>query len=62
MSENNDKSLSKKTVNPPSRIYRLVLGVCSAAIALPLVSLAILLSVFLSQEKWEEFWDKFLEA
>ena len=39
-----------------------LLGVVSAAIAFPIVTLAIALSVFLPQEKWEEFWDEFLEA
>ncbi len=39
-----------------------LLGIVSAAIAFPLIVLAIAFSVFLPQEKWEEFWDKFLEA
>ena len=47
------------------RIHRstssLLLGVVSAAVAFPVVVLAISLSVFLPQEKWEEFWDKFIE-
>ena len=39
----------------------LLLGIVSAAIAFPIIMLAIAISVFLPQKKWEEFWDKFLE-
>jgi|GEM_PF-3053062 len=40
----------------------LLLGIVSAAIAFPIIILAVSLSVFLPQERWEEFWDKFLEV
>ena len=62
MSAKSNMSLLEKIVNTPYKIWHFLVGVCSAAIALPLVTLAIMLSVFLPQEKWEEFWDKFLES
>ena len=55
-------SLSEKLANAVERFFYLFLGICSVAIALPLLVLAIIFSVFLPQEKWEEFWDEFLEA
>ena len=55
-------SLPSHSNNISSRFFHLLLGICSAAIALPFVTSAIVFSVFLPQEKWEEFWDKFLEA
>ena len=42
--------------------FDLILSVCSAAIALPLVTIIILSSAFFAEDKWEEFWDKFLEV
>ncbi len=62
MSERNNSTLSRKIINTSSRASHLAFGVFSAAIALPLVTFAVLFSVFLSEEKWEEFWDEFLEA
>ena len=50
-----------KTIYTSGRTFDLVLGVFTAAIAFPLISLTIVLSVFFSDATWEEFWDKFLE-
>ena len=49
-------------INTPSRTADLLLGVCSAAIAFPLITLVIMFSIFFPEHKWEEFWDKFLES
>ncbi|MCC0177053.1 hypothetical protein I4641_08695 [Waterburya agarophytonicola K14] len=53
--------LDNKVISASGRTFDLVLGVFTAAIAFPLVSLTIVLSVFFSDDRWEEFWDKFLE-
>jgi len=42
--------------------FDLILGVSSAVIAFPLVTIIILFSAFFTEDKWEEFWDKFLEV
>ena len=41
--------------------FNSVLGICSAVIIFPVIYLAVMFSVFVTDEKWEEFWDKFLE-
>ena len=57
-----ESNSSPTITNFADRFFYLLLGICSAVIALPLFALAIVLSAFFPQEKWEEFWDEFLEA
>ena len=57
-----NNSSFRKITNIADKFFHLLLGICSAAVALPLFTLAIVFSVFLPQEKWDEFWDEFLEA
>lgn len=52
--------VAQKQVKTSPKIVNLLLGICSAAIALPLITGAVLFSVFLPDGKWEEFWDSFL--
>ena len=40
----------------------LLLGIVFATTAFPFLASAIAFSFFVSQEKWEEFWNKFLEV
>ena len=61
-SNSNFAADKQERVSTKRSISNVLLGVVSAAIAFPLVAFAIALSVFLPQEKWEEFWDKFLEV
>lgn len=39
----------------------LFLGIISAIVALPIVTLIVMSSVFFTPQQWEEFWDRFLE-
>lgn len=51
-----------QAIHVPVKTFDLILGVFSAVIALPFVTLIVLSSAFFSKDKWEEFWDKFLES
>jgi hypothetical protein len=51
-----------QAIQAPVKTLDFILGVCSAAVALPFVTLIVLSSTFFSKDKWEEFWDKFLES
>ena len=61
-SNSNFAANKQDRVSTKRSVLDFLLGVVSAAIAFPLIMLAIAVSVFLPQEKWEEFWDKFLEV
>ena len=60
VSSSENTKAAKKQVGTSSKIVNLLLGICGTAIALPLITGAVLLSMFLPQGKWEEFWDSFL--
>lgn len=58
---------SRLTINQPCKVNlirsksNLLLGLISALLALPIITLIVMSSAFVSQQKWEEFWDLFLE-
>ena len=60
VSSSANTKLAEKKVKTYPKIFKLLLGIGSAAIALPLITGAVLLGAFLPDGKWQEFWDSFL--